>query len=69
MVLLYTFAFSRDIQNSSAGHCSVEDALTCMELVNLKMEKGETFGDPTFEKESIYEALHRVQKKGACGVE
>lgn len=56
--------FSRDIQNSSEGHCSAEDAKACMELVNLKMEKGKTFGDPNMEQESVYEALHRAGKKG-----
>ena len=37
------FLNSRDIQASDAGHCSIEDAKTCMELVLLKLEKGELF--------------------------
>lgn len=31
-----------DIQNSDRGHNSVEDATTCMKLVHLKLEKGES---------------------------
>ena len=34
-------AFRREIQNDEMGHCSIEDAKACMELVQLKVEKGE----------------------------
>jgi len=57
---------SRDIQNSENGHCSIEDAKSCMELVLLKIQKGPSFGsNADFEFESIFEALHREGKTGA----
>jgi len=56
---------NRDIQNSQGGHCSIEDAKSCMELVQLKIKKGGLFGHPDQENESIFEALHREGKKGA----
>ncbi|KAI1717660.1 exonuclease domain-containing protein [Ditylenchus destructor] len=34
-----------DIQNSKAGHCSVEDALATLKLLRLKMNNGIAFGN------------------------
>ncbi|CAH2091144.1 unnamed protein product [Euphydryas editha] len=34
-----------DIQNQSNGHCSVEDSLACLKLVQLKLSKSIEFGD------------------------
>lgn len=56
---------SREIQGSQRGHCSIEDAKSCMELVLLKIKKGASFGNPDQEFESIFEALHREGKQGA----
>ncbi|XP_057310795.1 uncharacterized protein LOC130648733 [Hydractinia symbiolongicarpus] len=56
---------NRHIQNSVDGHCSIEDAKSCMELVLLKLKKGANFGNPELESESVYEALTRVGKRGA----
>lgn len=56
---------SRDIQNSTGGHCSIEDAKSCMELVLLKIQKGAAFGNMDWEFESIFEALNREGKTGA----
>ena len=30
----------REIQTNQSGHCSIEDAKACMELVQMKLEKG-----------------------------
>lgn len=32
--------YRRKIQNDENGHCSIEDAKACMELVQLKIENG-----------------------------
>ena len=32
--------YSKKIQNGSDGHCSIEDAKACMELVQLKIKNG-----------------------------
>jgi len=55
----------RDIQNSLSGHCSIEDAKSCMELALLKVEKGCLFGTPGLDQESVYEALTRNLMRGA----
>ena len=39
----YFSSCSKDIQNGKNGHCSVEDASACMELVQLKIENGRAF--------------------------
>eukprot|EP00111_Clytia_hemisphaerica_P010892 TCONS_00031883-protein len=55
----------RDIQTSTtSGHCSIEDAKACMELVNLKLKNGLRFGYPMEENESVFEALERAKKTG-----
>ena len=32
--------YRRKIQNDENGHCSIEDAKACMELVQLKIKNG-----------------------------
>lgn len=32
--------YRRKIQNDESGHCSIEDAKACMELVQLKIKNG-----------------------------
>lgn len=55
----------RSIQSSNKGHCSIEDAKACMELVNLKLNRGKTFGKKSNENESIFEAVTRAGKRGS----
>ncbi|XP_067043980.1 uncharacterized protein [Acropora muricata] len=52
----------KDIQNGKNGHCSVEDASACMELVQLKIENGPDFGAPPVEKEGLFERTSRNGK-------
>eukprot|EP00794_Sanderia_malayensis_P009137 gene9137-10110_t len=55
----------REIQNDKGGHCSIEDAKACMELVQLKVEKGKYYGTFDRPNESIFEAFSRAGKKSA----
>ncbi|KAG0222198.1 hypothetical protein BGW42_006805 [Actinomortierella wolfii] len=51
---------SRQIQASGdKGHDSREDALACMDLVKLKIEKGPEFGEYNQDQESIFARLQR----------
>lgn len=36
-----------DIQNSKAGHCSIQDSLATLKLLKLKLDKGIVFGNVT----------------------
>lgn len=58
---------NREIQGSSNGHDSVEDAKTCIELVRLKLEKGFAFGLVLKETETIFSRVKRSGKQ-ACVV-
>jgi RNA exonuclease 1 len=57
----------RDIQSSSkvdesgelVGHDSIEDALACLDLLKLKIDKGEGFGKADDNRESIFKRLGR----------
>lgn len=55
----------KEIQNSVAGvlsvggHDSEEDARTCIELLNLKMQKGPGFGEFVSDEETIFERMAR----------
>ena len=60
----HLFNFRRDIQASSAGHCSIEDAKTCMELVLLKLKHGASYGEPVSDDESVFQAVERAGKIG-----
>eukprot|EP00112_Aurelia_sp_Birch-Aquarium-sp1_P003746 Seg1421.9 transcript_id=Seg1421.9/GoldUCD/mRNA.D3Y31 product="putative exonuclease" protein_id=Seg1421.9/GoldUCD/D3Y31 len=52
----------REIQTNQSGHCSIEDAKACMELVQMKLEKGLHFGVFENHFESIFEAFSRADK-------
>lgn len=53
---LRTLAFeflNETIQNGKNGHCSEEDALACMKLVQLKLRNSIEFGDAVHDKNKI----------------
>lgn len=54
----------REIQKSSAGHDSVEDARAVLDLVKMKCEKGERWGTSDASNESIFRRLARCAKPG-----
>jgi RNA exonuclease 1 len=45
---------------SGAGHDSIEDARTCLDLVKLKCEKGPQWGDSESASENIFKRLSRT---------
>ncbi|XP_046855353.1 uncharacterized exonuclease C637.09-like isoform X2 [Xenia sp. Carnegie-2017] len=49
----------KKIQDNVGGHCSIEDASTCMQLVQLKISKGPDFGlkDDNRDEISIFDKL------------
>ncbi|GAA5901980.1 RNA exonuclease [Sporobolomyces salmoneus] len=47
--------------SGGGGHDSEEDARTCIELLNLKMQKGPGFGEFVTDQETIFERLSRGQ--------
>jgi RNA exonuclease 1 len=50
----------REIQTSvNAGHSPIEDARACLDLLKLKLDKGETFGTSDDNRESIFKRLAR----------
>jgi RNA exonuclease 1 len=51
----------REIQKTgrASGHDSVEDARACLDLLKLKLEKGESFGTSDENRESIFKRLSR----------
>jgi len=53
----------RKIQSN--GHDSIVDAVSCMELVHLKIKNGPRFGDATLseETETIFNLYHRNKRK------
>lgn len=55
----------KDIQNGENGHCSIEDAKTCMELVQLKIKNGPYFGRTFTGKEGLFERIERSKKRGS----
>ena len=55
--VIETFSmYSKKIQNGSDGHCSIEDAKACMELVQLKIKNGK-FVFFIFTREQISDSL------------
>jgi len=52
----------RKIQNGENGHCSIEDAKACMELVQLKIKNGPKFGCNGPDKEGFFERTGRSGK-------
>ncbi|RMX46312.1 hypothetical protein pdam_00000564 [Pocillopora damicornis] len=55
----------KDIQNGESGHCSIEDARTCMELVQLKIKNGPNFGKTLSGKEGFFKRIERSRKRGS----
>lgn len=52
------------IQDDPSGHCSIEDAKTCMNLVQLKINKGPEFGKKNVRtKESVFDLLSKKSTK------
>jgi RNA exonuclease 1 len=51
----------REIQKTggASGHDSIEDARACLDLLKLKLEKGEAFGTSDDNRESIFKRLSR----------
>ncbi|KAG7698798.1 hypothetical protein KL951_002062 [Ogataea haglerorum] len=52
----------KSIQQSANGHDPVEDCITCMELVQLKLKKGPAFGKMITE-ESIFRRISHTNKQ------
>ena len=52
---------NREIQNAGAatGHDSIEDSRACLDLLKLKLEKGEHFGTYNGNRESIFKRIAR----------
>lgn len=55
----------RQIQNSSHGHDSIEDALACLDLVKQKCERGPLWGGAETNTEPIFKKLDRTTRPGA----
>lgn len=51
-----------DIQKGAKGHNSVEDALTCLDLVKQKCERGPKWGTNETNSESIFKRLGRAPR-------
>ncbi|CCJ28402.1 unnamed protein product [Pneumocystis jirovecii] len=49
----------REIQKNVLGHDSIEDALTCIDLLKLKLKNGPEFGMFNIDNESIFSKLER----------
>ncbi|KAG5519963.1 hypothetical protein PMAC_000240 [Pneumocystis sp. 'macacae'] len=52
----------REIQKNALGHDSIEDALTCIDLLKLKLKNGPEFGMFNIDNESIFSKLERVDE-------
>ncbi|KAG0278270.1 hypothetical protein BGZ95_004346 [Linnemannia exigua] len=60
---------SRKIQNGGEnGHNSVEDALTCMDLIKLKIEQGQGFGEYYNDQESVFSRISRYTRPRTSAV-
>ena len=59
--------YSKKIQSGSDGHCSIEDAKACMELVQLKIKNGK-FVYFIFTKEQISDSALCATKSYRAGV-
>ncbi|CAI0625413.1 unnamed protein product [Linum tenue] len=53
---------SREIQQSGAGHDSIEDARAALELALLKIKNGPDFGSPSFTRKKILSTLAECGK-------
>ncbi|RPA82616.1 hypothetical protein BJ508DRAFT_414036 [Ascobolus immersus RN42] len=57
---------NKEIQKGgAAGHDSIEDALTCIELLKVKLEREPGFGSQMQKDESLFVRIARQGKKGA----
>ena len=52
----------REIQTSSDGHDSSEDAIAALDLINLKLREGPNFGVNQSSGETIFEVMARSRK-------
>ncbi|XP_031554225.1 small RNA degrading nuclease 5-like isoform X2 [Actinia tenebrosa] len=59
---LAEFYLQKKIQKGSDGHCSIEDAKTCMELVKLKFREGPTFGLAGNASEGLFDKMDSEKK-------
>ncbi|KAF9122732.1 hypothetical protein BGW39_009546 [Mortierella sp. 14UC] len=50
------------------GHNSVEDALTCMDLIKLKIEQGQGFGEYYNDQESVFSRISRYNRPKTSAV-
>ncbi|GMM45849.1 Rnh70 protein [Pichia kluyveri] len=53
--------FEKDIQKKISGHDSVEDCISCMELVKLKISKGYLYGK-SYNMESLFKRIQQNYK-------
>ncbi|KAK3817872.1 MAG: hypothetical protein JOS17DRAFT_689104, partial [Linnemannia elongata] len=59
----------RRIQNGGDnGHDSIEDALTCMDLIKLKIKNGQGFGEYYNDQESVFSRIKRYTKSKTSAV-
>ena len=59
----------RSVNGVPVGHDSVEDALTAVDLLKLKLARGPGFGEFANDGESIFERLSRVSRKSSAVVD
>ncbi|KAF8936029.1 hypothetical protein BGZ47_009697 [Haplosporangium gracile] len=59
----------RKIQNGGDnGHDSIEDALTCLDLIKLKIKNGQGFGEYYNDQESVFSRIKRFTKPRTSAV-
>lgn len=59
----------RRIQNGGDnGHDSIEDALTCLDLIKLKIKNGQGFGEYYNDQESVFSRIKRYTKPRTSAV-
>ncbi|KAG4303207.1 hypothetical protein PCANB_000599 [Pneumocystis canis] len=59
----------REIQkNNILGHDSIEDALTCIDLLKLKLKNGPEFGLFNTDNESIFSKLEKYDETKKCAI-
>lgn len=62
---------NEDIQNQRGGHCSVEDSLACLKLVQLKLSRNVEFGDAVhLKRQTFKQNILKVatQQQYACSI-
>ncbi|OWB76966.1 hypothetical protein B5S32_g1123 [[Candida] boidinii] len=53
---------SKKIQDSEHGHDSIEDSISCIELIKLKLSKNYLFGK-NLDEETIFKKINKMNKK------